>query len=378
MFNPNQKRLLALDGGGILGVMSLCILKRMEDQLRPLSGMGGSFRLCHFFDYIAGTSTGAIIAAGLAIGKSADELIEFYRKSGPAMFQKASLGRRFLYHAFAAEPLRDLLRKEIGAESLLDMNKSGSLKTRLLIVMRNVTTDSPWPISTNPHAKYNDESLPDCNLKIPLWKLVRASTAAPTYFEPEQIEFVPGDPSRCFVFEDGAVTPYNNPALLLYRMATLPEYRLPPWPVGEDRLMLVSIGTGSVYQTDPDAKLFGRSLLGNAMAIPGALMTSMSVENDINCRTIGRCVYGNKLDGEIGDLIPVEPPAPPRQFLYARYNPDISQDGLAASGLGDIKAERLRLDNVAAIPDLIRIGEKAADAVDLPGQFAPFLPSGTH
>src|SRR5262245_44532068 len=141
MFNPNQKRLLALDGGGILGVMSLCILKRMEDQLRPLSGMGDSFRLCHFFDYIAGTSTGAIIAAGLAIGKSADEMIDFYRKSGPAMFQKASLGRRFLYHAFAAEPLRDLLRREIGPESLLDMHTSGKLKTMLLIVVRNVTTD---------------------------------------------------------------------------------------------------------------------------------------------------------------------------------------------------------------------------------------------
>jgi patatin-like phospholipase/acyl hydrolase len=54
MFNPKQKRLLALDGGGILGVMSLCILKRMEDQLRPHSGLGEDFRLCHFFDYIAG------------------------------------------------------------------------------------------------------------------------------------------------------------------------------------------------------------------------------------------------------------------------------------------------------------------------------------
>jgi uncharacterized protein len=377
MFNPHQKRLLALDGGGILGVMSLCFLKRIEDQLRPISGMGEDFRLCHFFDYIGGTSTGAIIAAGLAIGKSAGELIDFYRKSGAAMFQKASFGRRFLYHAFDADPLREMLRKEIGAESLLDMHKSGKLKTLLLIVTRNVTTDSPWPISTNPHAQFNDESLPDCNMRIPLWKLIRASTAAPTYFEPEHIEFVAGDPKCSFVFEDGGVTPYNNPALLLYRMATSPEYRV-GWPAGEDRLMLVSVGTGSVYHPLPDVKLFGKSLLSNAMTIPGALMTSISVENDINCRTIGRCVYGDRLDTEIGSLIPVETPASPRQFLYARYNPDISQDGLAAAGLGDVKADRLRLDNVAAIPDLIRIGEKAADAVDLPAQFSSFMPTGTR
>jgi hypothetical protein len=374
MFNPNQKRLLALDGGGILGVVSLSILKRMEDQLRPLSGLGDHFRLCHFFDYIAGTSTGAIIASGLAIGKSVGELLDFYRTSGPAMFQKAPLWRRLVYHAFSADPLREMLREEVGAESLLDMHKSGKLKTLLLVVARNITTDSPWPISTNPYAQYNDESLPDCNMRVPLWKLIRASTAAPTYFEPEQIAFVPGDPRHDFVFEDGGVTPYNNPALLLYRMATAPEYRL-GWPAGENRMMLVSVGTGSVFHPLPKAKLFGKSLLTNAKTIPGALMASISVENDINCRAIGRCVHGDRLDAEIGDLVPVEPPAAPRQFLYARYNPDISQAGLSTAGLGDIKADRLRLENVAAVPDLLRIGAKAAEMVDLPRQFAPFMPT---
>jgi|SRR5262245_61060100 len=377
MFNTNQKRLLALDGGGIMGVLSLCILKRIEDQLRPFSGIGEDFRLCHFFDYIGGTSTGAIIASGLAIGKSVSELIDFYRNSGAAMFQKASLTRRFLYYSFSADPLREMLRKEIGAESLLDMHKSGKLKSLLLIVTRNVTTDSPWPISTNPHAPFNNESLPDCNMRIPLWKLIRASTAAPTFFEPEQIEFVTGDPKCTFTFEDGGVTPYNNPALLLYRMATSPEYRV-GWPAGEDRLMLVSVGTGSVFHPLPEAKLFGKSLITNARTIPGALMTSISVENDINCRTIGRCVYGAEIDSEIGSLIPVETPPSPRQFLYARYNPDITQDGLTSMGLGGIKANTLQMDNVAAIPDLIRIGEKAAEVVDLPQQFAPFMPNAVR
>ena len=55
----------------------------------------------------------------------------------------------------------------------------------LLIVTRNATTDSPWPVSNNPFAKYNDRTRKDCNLQIPLWQLVRASTAAPVYFPPE-------------------------------------------------------------------------------------------------------------------------------------------------------------------------------------------------
>ena len=49
----------------------------------------------------------------------------------------------------------------------------------LLVVTRNLSTDSPWPVSSNPYAKYNQTDSADCNLNIPLWQLVRASTAAP-------------------------------------------------------------------------------------------------------------------------------------------------------------------------------------------------------
>ena len=80
----------------------------------------------------------------------------------------------------------------------------------LLVVMRNHTTGSAWPITNNPYAKYNHPDLPDCNMKVPLWKIVRASTAAPVYFDPEEIML--GD--RKHVFVDGAITPYNNPALI--------------------------------------------------------------------------------------------------------------------------------------------------------------------
>ena len=96
-----------------------------------------------------------------------------------------------------------------------------------MLVMRNHSTGSPWPVSKNPAAKFNDPALPECNLKLPVWQLVRASTAAPVYFPPETIN-VGG---RKHVFVDGGITPYNNPALLLFQMATLPAYKV-EWETG--------------------------------------------------------------------------------------------------------------------------------------------------
>jgi len=67
----NEKhKILALDGGGIRGILTLEVLARMEEMLAEATGGGADFRLCHFFDYVGGTSTGAIIAAGIARGMS--------------------------------------------------------------------------------------------------------------------------------------------------------------------------------------------------------------------------------------------------------------------------------------------------------------------
>src|SRR6185436_16483120 len=207
------RKMLALDGGGIRGVLTLSILKAIESQL-------GVKRLSDYFDYIAGTSTGAIIASGLAIGKTVDELIEFYRSTGTAMFERTRYLER-LNSLYRNGPLEQQLKSVFGEHTDLNPARSGAadqavrLKTLLLVVTRNVTTDSPWPISSNPEARYNLPTRDDCNLCIPLWQLVRASTAAPIYFPPEVIQVHPTDPNRSFVFVDGGVTPYNNPAFVL-------------------------------------------------------------------------------------------------------------------------------------------------------------------
>jgi patatin-like phospholipase/acyl hydrolase len=65
-----QRKMLALDGGGIRGISTLEILSALERQLAQRLGRGADFRLCEYFEYVGGTSTGAIIATGTARGMS--------------------------------------------------------------------------------------------------------------------------------------------------------------------------------------------------------------------------------------------------------------------------------------------------------------------
>jgi patatin-like phospholipase/acyl hydrolase len=109
------------------------------------------YRLADFFDYIAGTSTGGIIAAGLSLGMRVADILSFYTDNGKDIFDKASIVRRLRYQ-FNSEPLAEKLREVFGATMTLG---SGEIETLLLLVMRNATTDSPWPICNNPFAKYN-------------------------------------------------------------------------------------------------------------------------------------------------------------------------------------------------------------------------------
>ena len=192
---PGPKKILACDGGGIRGLMSVEILAAIEDTLRSQLDSGPDFVLADYFDYVCGTSTGAVIAACIAMGMPMSRVRSFYVASGREMFDKASLLKRLQYK-YNDEPLALKLRDELGADTMLGSDK---LRTLLMMVLRNATTDSPWPISNNPAARYNDSTRDDCNLNLPLWQLVRASTAAPTYFPPEVVTF--GDPmSRVIAF----------------------------------------------------------------------------------------------------------------------------------------------------------------------------------
>jgi len=349
---PQARKILSLDGGGIRGIITLEILAKLEADLKKRLQRGNDFRLCDFFDYFGGTSTGAIIAAGLSIGMSSNELLEFYTKRGKEMFDKSSLLKKWK-SLYESGPLLNMLQETFGKETNMDI-ANGKFKSLLTVVTMNRTTDSPWPISNNPLAFYNNKSKADNNQKIKLYQLIRASTAAPAYFPPEILEWDAKDPSKTFVFVDGGVTPYNNPAFLMYRMATQPSYNL-NWEKGEDKLLVVSVGTGSAASGGKY-----RNLGNTLMQLPTNLMYAIQVDQDINCRTFGRCAYGNKIDLELGDMIPKKK-GTKRDFLYVRYNADLSPKGLKTIGLGHLDAEKVgEMDSVKHIKDLQLVGTKTA------------------
>jgi patatin-like phospholipase/acyl hydrolase len=149
------RKLLAIDGGGIRGVLSLMVLAKIESMLIEESKRP-DYRLADYFDYVSGTSTGGIIAAGIAMGMSVAEILAFYVDNGAKMFDKASLLKR-LQSQYKSEPLALQLKAVFGEETTLG---APEIETLLLLVMRNATTDSPWPISNNPFAKYNEKGRP--------------------------------------------------------------------------------------------------------------------------------------------------------------------------------------------------------------------------
>ena len=288
------RKLLALDGGGIRGLITIEVLAEMERVLREESDAGDEFVLADYFDYVAGTSTGAVIATCLSVGMSVGQIRDFYVENAADMFDKARLLDRFRFK-YEDDRLAARLRRELGEETTLGSDR---LRTLLLIVMRNATTDSPWPLSNNPGAHYNRPEREFRNLDIPLWQLVRASTAAPTFFPPEVIDIGGG---KSFVFVDGGVTMFNNPAFQLFLMATLEPYNL-GWATGEEQMLLVSIGTGTNPRANENLQPGEMNLLYNAGSIPAALMGAALNEQDLLCRVFGRRLVGDLLDREVGNL----------------------------------------------------------------------------
>lgn len=358
MQSPGPKKILALDGGGIRGMMTVEVLAEIENLLCQKLGRGPDFVLADYFDFVAGTSTGAIIAACISIGMKVSDIRAFYLSSGQEMFDKAFLLKRFRYK-YEDEKLAAKMQEVFGKDTTLDSDK---LKTVLMMVMRNATTDSPWPVSNNPFAKYNDPTRADCNLNIPLWQLVRASTAAPVYFPPEVVKMG----SLEFVFVDGGITTYNNPAFQAFLMATVEPYKM-NWPAGEDQLLVVSVGTGTSPQANADLNPGEMNLIYNAGSMPSALMYAALNEQDLLCRIFGKCLAGDELDREVGDLIGAKGPVGPNKlFTYVRYNAELSPAGLQAMGLPDIKQEDVQqLDSVAHIAELQRVGKSVAQKVKL-------------
>jgi len=378
------RKLLALDGGGIRGVITLEILAEIERQLQKQLDRDDDFVLADYFDYIAGTSTGAIIGTCLSLGMRVAEVAQFYKDSGPAMFDKVGLIKRFKQGKFSDKKLAAQLQDVIGKKTGDPMATFGTehLRTLLMLVLRNATTDSPWPVSNNPAAKYNAPNRPDDNLKIPLWQLIRGSTAAPTYFPPELVKMGEHE----FIFVDGGVTMYNNPAFQLFLMATVEAYNL-GWPAGEKEMLLVSIGTGTDPKANANLAPGEMNLIYNASSIPSALMFAASNEQDFLCRVFGKCLVGDPLDREVHDMIDPRNPDKglpgcngpcEKMFTYIRYNAELSAKGLEGLGVGHLNPEHVQqMDSVDHIAEMEEVGRAVAKKVNA-AHFAEFSAPHTN
>ena len=369
----SPKRILALDGGGLRGVLSLGFLDQIEEILRGRHGGDKSFRLSHYFDLIAGTSTGSIIAAALALGWSVQEIRKTYFELGENVFEK-SLFRLGLFRAkYDESRLSAKLRTAFGKNSRGGEMKLGDpdLDTGLLVMTKRIDTGSPWPISNNPRGKYF-ASRPKGTIgngDYPLWQVVRASTAAPSYFEPETIKIAElhGHSTQEGEFVDGGISPFNNPALQAVMYATMDGYRI-GWPTGADRLLVVSVGTGAADPTVEGSWLAAKDALKSLLA----LMNDCAALQETLLQWMSSSPTARSIDRELGtlqhDLV-----APAPLLSYLRYDVDLRAESVLQlkPNLDDGKiADLSTMDSPENMEVLAELGVLGAQRQVRAGDFA--------
>lgn len=201
---------IAIDGGGIRGVIVTKALSMLEEEIgQPLHEVSQLY---------AGTSTGSIISAGLAAGLSASKIHELYLQLGKTIFPQS--WRTFLFpfsrYRYSPKPLEDALWKHLGDMKMKDLWKDLSLRDVVITAFDVLTNETcfikPWKL------QYQD---------WPLVKAVLASSSVPTYFPPLEGRYI-----------DGGVGSYANPCYLAaYELSFCLGWKL-------EETTLLSLGTG--------------------------------------------------------------------------------------------------------------------------------------
>lgn len=365
MKSPGPKRILALDGGGIRGALTLGYLEKLERILRERHHKE-DLRLADYFDLIGGTSTGAIIAAALAIGHDVAKVKRDYLELGGRVF-KAHPKWKFWKRVrafFDHRNLEEELSKMFVDRSLGD----ASVRTGLCIVTKRADTGSTWPLINYPLARYYSY-----NRDMYLRHAVRASTAAPVYFVPQKMLVKRGVatvPDQYGAFIDGGVSMANNPALQLFLIATLKGFHL-KWPTGADKLLLVSVGTGYWPRADSPDVVTNSRLWDWAREVPSMLMDDASWHNQLMLQYLSDSPTAFSIDREIGNLaedLLSDKPA----FSYLRYNTPLVEEDLLKIGISNPPGmTSLREMSIGDNRHLLaQIGEKAA-AVELSEEHLP-------
>jgi uncharacterized protein len=314
LFCPGPKRILALDGGGVRGAITVAFLEQIEKVLGER--FSEPIHLANWFDLIGGTSTGAVIAGALALGYTTRDIRDFYLELAPKVFRRSIWRLLRLKSKFDAKAFRKEIEHIVGDRKL----ETDDLHTGFCLISKRLDTGSPWIIANNPRAPFWETKSGERgyigNRYYPLGNLVRASTAAPFYFEPEWLEIIKGE--RPGLFVDGGVTPHNNPSVMLFLMSILDAYHL-GWKATPDDLTIVSVGTGSHRDhVVPEELGMGRTAKITYRAL-------MSLMNDIQTFAItqmqylGECLTPWWINSEVGTL-EKERPASGKMFRFLRYD----------------------------------------------------------
>lgn len=353
LYNPTPKRILSLDGGGVRGALTLGYLTRVEQLLQDRY-KDKEFRLCDYFDLIGGTSTGAIIASGLAIGMSVAEIKDHYFKLGKKIFPKQGILKGTFNKVISAEydekPLENELKGIFGDIKL----GSPEIKTGLCLVAKRADTNSIWPLINHPDGKFYGEENGN-NKEIYLWQAIRASSAAPTYFRPIFIDVENGTKGA---FIDGGVSTENNPSVTLLKVATFKGFPF-KWEKGENKMYMLSLGTGYSTLQKTTSQLSKAWLMTWAKKVPDLIMQDSSMQNEILMQWISNPLTSKEFDSEIGDL-KGDKLYNENILTYARYNTLLDNNNLKAVLNKDFTNKDLEdfqeMSHAENIADLYKVG----------------------
>lgn len=247
-------KILALDGGGIKGVYTAELLRQCEDAL------GRGEPIARYFDMIAGTSTGGIIALGLGLEIATADITSFYRDDGRKIFPplpdrwwgKAlqQMGWWFIGPKLAHDELENALKRRFD-ERLL-----GESAARLVIPAFMMPKTEIAVFKTDHHEDFQNDH------RTPMWRVARSTSAAPTYLKGHEHE----ESGRIFI--DGGVWA-NNPVMVAL-VDALTSYNLAP-----EQIDVFSIGTGN-----PPFELRRPDVLGGMWAWKEVIKAAMFLTTD--------------------------------------------------------------------------------------------------
>jgi patatin-like phospholipase/acyl hydrolase len=234
MTGTNRKfRILSIDGGGIRGLIPAKVLAELEAQLR--AGHSDK-KLYEHFDLICGTSTGAILAIGVALGIPAQDLVRFYKENAKVIFPRwyfmTRQAKALVSPIYSNKELRKLLKTIYSEANGGTPPLLNDLKTKVCIPSYNGNTGEINVLKTKHHPDYTRD------YKLPAHEAALASASAPVYFPPHSFNYDNefGSGSNINMIDGGIFA--NNPALIGLLEAT-EKLKIP-----FKDIELISLGTG--------------------------------------------------------------------------------------------------------------------------------------